>query len=98
MTTTIQAAGYIIQDKQAYAIQGFGDTVAEAWAMVVDGAGPFFDAYGNEKSDEQAFIEDFKTRGATAALIEQVRTEGGAIAWGLVAGVACTVAEEEDAV
>jgi hypothetical protein len=97
MTTKPQAAGYIIQDKQGIAIHGFGETVGEAWAMVVDGAGPFFDAHGNEKADEQAYTEDFKTYGATAALIEQVRTEGGAIAWGLVAGVACTTDEEEGA-
>jgi hypothetical protein len=94
MAKKIEAAGYIIQDKQGNAIFGFGDTVVEAWAMAVDGAGPFFDAYGNEKSDEAAFTEDFKTYGATAALIDQVRSEGGAIAWGLVNGVACTVAEE----
>jgi hypothetical protein len=97
MTADIQSAGYIIQDKQGNAIYGYGDTVAEAWAMTVDGAGPFFDAYGNEKADEAAFIEDFTTYGATAALIDQVRSEGGAIAWGVVKGVACTVAEEAEA-
>lgn len=88
--TTIKAAGYIIQDKQGNAIFGFGKTVDEAWSQVVREAGPFFDAYGNEKDDERAYTEDFKTYGATAALIEKVKQEGGAIAWSHVGGIACT--------
>lgn len=95
MGTNITAAGYIIQDKQGNAIFGIGETVDEAWAQVVSGAGPFFDAYGNEKDDEAAFVEDFEAHGATAALMQQVREEGGAIAWGMVRGVACTDDEEK---
>lgn len=91
----IQATGYIIQDRQGNAIFGYGATVDEAWAMVKEGADPFMDAYGNEKSDDRAFVEDFKTYGATDALIEKVKTEGGAIAWDVVGGVACTREEGE---
>lgn len=95
MTKTITAAGYIIQDKQGNAIFGIGETVDEAWAQVVREAGPFFDAYGNEKDDERAFTEDFKAYGATAALIEKVKDWGGAITWDVVDGVAC-LPEESD--
>lgn len=89
------ATGYIIQDKQGYAIYGIGATVDEAWAQVVADVGPFFDAYGNEKADEEAFTEDFKVYGATAALIAQVKDYGGAIAWSVVDGIACTTEEAE---
>jgi hypothetical protein len=83
-------AGYIVQDKQGNAIFGFGETVDEAWAMVVAEAGPFFDAYGEPKEADRAFTEDFKVRGATSDLLAQVREEGGAIAWRVIRGVACT--------
>jgi len=92
---TIKSVGYIIQDKQGNAIFGYGATVDEAWAMVKDGAAPFFDAYGNEKADETAYTTGYKTCGATAALIEKIKTEGGAIAWDVVEGVACTIEEGE---
>ena len=97
MTIKIEAAGYMIQDKQGNAIYGIGETVEEAWAEVVDGAGPFFDAYGNEISDDDAYTTQFRTYGASAALMEKVKAEGGAIAWRVVGGVACTVAEAEAA-
>lgn len=93
--TSIIAAGYMIQDKQGTAIFGIGATVDEAWAQVVDGAGPFFDSYGNEKADDDAFVEDFRAYGATAALIAKVEAEGGAIAWDVIYGVACTIQEAE---
>lgn len=93
----IEASGYIIQDKQGNAIYGTGSTVVEAWAQVVAEAGPFMDAYGNEKDDERAFVEDFKAYGATAALIAKVKTEGGAIAWDVVRGIACVPGEADDA-
>ena len=46
MSEQIEAAGYIIQDIQGNAIHGFGDTVDEAWQMVVDSVGSFSNAYG----------------------------------------------------
>lgn len=91
----ITAAGFIIQDKQGNAIYGVGETVDQAWAQVVAEAGPFSDAYGNEKSDEDAFTEDFKAYGATASLISKVQSEGGAISWDVVNGIACTSEEAE---
>lgn len=87
------AAGYMIQDKQGNAIFGVGETVDEAWSQVVDGAGPFFDAYGNEKDEDTAFKEDFRVYGATEALIAKVKADGSAIAWEVVDGIACTEAE-----
>lgn len=97
MTTTISAAGYMIQDRQGYAIHGIGETVDEAWAEVVAGAGPFFDAHGNERDAETAYLEEFTTYGATAALLAKVRAEGGAISWAVIGGVACTREEAEAA-
>lgn len=96
MTKHLITAGYIIQDKQGIAIFGYGETVDEAWAMVRDGAGPFTDAYGEPKDDERAFAEDFRTFGATAALIAKVKAEGGAIEWDHVRGVACTREEGDE--
>lgn len=96
-TTMIKAAGYMIQDIQGNAIFGVGTSVDEAWKMVVDGVGTFFNAYGDEKPADEAYTEDFKTYGATEALIAKVMAEGGAITWGVVDGVACTAAEEEAA-
>lgn len=93
--TKITSVGYIIQDKQGNAIFGYGATVDEAWQMARE-AGPFFDAYGEEKDDETAFTEDFKTYGASAALIQKVSEEGGAIAWAIEGGVACTIEESEE--
>jgi len=88
MTAKIEAAGYMIQDIQGNAIFGIGETVDEAWAMVLD-------AYGNDIAPDEACETQFKTYGATAALMAQVKAQGGDIAWGVVRGVGCTVAEEE---
>ncbi len=95
MTAKIEAAGYMIQDIQGNAIFGIGETVDEAWAMVLDGVGTFHDAYGNDIAPDEACETQFKTYGATAALMAQVKAQGGDIAWGVVRGVGCTVAEEE---
>ena len=97
MTKTLEAAGYMIQDIQGNAIYGVGVTVDEAWAMVVKGAGPFFNRVGDEISNDEAYETQFKTYGATKALIDRVMERGGAISWGKVGGVACTDEEEEAA-
>ena len=94
-TTTLKSDGYMIQDNQGNAIFGIGETVDEAWAMVVDGVGHFFDAYGNDIPEDKAFETQFRVYGATAALMAKVAAEGGAIAWGEIGGVACTREEEE---
>ena len=95
MTNTLTASGYMIQDLDGYAIHGIGATAEEAWAMVVDGVGAFHDAQGDDVSADVARDTQFKTCGATAALMAQVQAEGGAIAWGVIDGIGCTVAEEE---
>ena len=94
MTNIPMAAGYMIQDIQGNLIFGIGSTVDEAWAMVVDGAGPFYDADGDEIDDEVALATQFKVYGASAALMEQVEADGGAIAWRVVRGVGVTVDED----
>ena len=95
MTKAIEAAGYMIQDKQGNAIFGIGATVDEAWAMVVDGVGTFSDAYGNDVPADEACEAQFKVYGASAALMAKVQADGGAIAWDIVRGVACTIEESE---
>ena len=90
----IESVGYIIQDKQGTAIYGFGDTVSDSWEMVCE-IGPFFDAYGNEIDESIAYETEFKTYGATANLIAQVKNEGGQISWHIINGIACTIAEFE---
>jgi hypothetical protein len=91
--TTISPAGYIVQDRQSTAIYGAGLTVEAAWAMAVDGAGPFRDAYGNELTNDDAFARYFRVYGATQELLDLVARNGGAQAWHVVGGVACTMAE-----
>ena len=96
MYKSIEAAGYMIQDIQGNAIFGVGATVDEAWAMVVDSAGPFLNIIGDEISNDEVYETQFQTYGATKALIDRVMERGGAIAWGKVRGVACTEEEEEE--
>jgi hypothetical protein len=91
--TTISPAGYIVQDRQSIAIYGAGLTVEAAWVMAVDGAGPFCDAYGNAMSDDDAFERYFRAHGATQELLDLVARAGGALAWHVVGGIACTMAE-----
>ena len=95
--TTITAAGYIIQDLQGMAIYGAGKTVDEAWAQVVDGVRHFNNSYGDTITADEAYETQFKTYGASQALLDRVDDCGGAISWGRVGGVACTIEEEEAA-
>ena len=97
MTQEIKAVGYIIQDRQGNSIFGVGETVDEAWAQVIKAVGSFFDAGGNDIDPDIAYEAQFKTYGATASLLAEVEAKGGDIAWGMVKGVACTVAEYETA-
>ena len=89
------AAGYIVQDKDGYAIAGFGATADAAWAMTCDGIGTFHDAQGDDVAHEVARETQFLTIPATAALIAEVELRGGAISWTVVNGIACTDAEAE---
>ncbi|WP_304615821.1 hypothetical protein [Paracoccus sp. (in: a-proteobacteria)] len=82
------AAGYMIQDIQGTAIYGVGATVDEAWQQVAALAGPFFDAYGELISDDQAYDTQFRAYGATADLIKEVQSCGGAIKWDVTQGIA----------
>lgn len=93
----MQAHGYIIQDNDGHAIFGFGHTIDQAWSMVVEGVGNFFDAYGDDMPADKAFENQFKAYRATAALIAQVKAYGGAISWTVIDGVACTNKESERA-
>lgn len=94
-TTTIFAAGYIVQDNDGIAIYGYGLTADEAWAMVVDGVRHFHNRVGDDVTAEEARHTQFKTLPASANLLALVADRGGAIAWGMVGGIACTCEEEE---
>ena len=95
---TINSVGYIIIDQSEYAIHGYGPTVEEAWQMVVaECRGDFGTTpYGEPLTADEAF-KNYRVLPASEALISEVQSIGGAIAWGKVGGVACTVAEEEQA-
>lgn len=96
MTKTPVAAGYAIKDIQGYAIYGTGLTVDAAWAEVVDLCGPFRNAAGDDIDPDAAYETDFKTIGATAAMMAYVEANGGAVRWVEVNGVACTIDEAEE--
>ena len=89
---TPASAGYVIYDSEETAIYGAGASVDDAWQQVMDLCDRPVDINGEPVSDDEWF-EDFRVRGTTAALIAQVESEGGNIAWGYLAGVACTVGE-----
>ena len=93
---TINSVGYIIIDQSEYAIHGYGPTVEEAWQMVVaECRGDFGTTpYGEPLTADEAF-KNYRVLPASEALISEVQSIGGAIAWGKVGGVACTVIEEE---
>lgn len=92
----LKSDGYIVQDYEGYAIYGIGSTEDEAWADTVDNVGTFFDDYGNTITAQEARDTQFTIYPATAALLDQVDAEGGAITWGNVDGIACTGKEEDD--
>lgn len=95
MTKTITAAGYITHDRDGIAIYGMGNTPDEAWAELLEFCSPFFDSRGNEIAAEVARETQFVTVPASAALMEQVRREGGCISWSWVNDVACAESETE---
>jgi hypothetical protein len=98
MSQTITAAGFIVADDSA--IWGVGATADEAWADMLSGMS---DAHvrvlddGEEADDGEAATDtdSFQTLPATAALLAEVESKGGNIAWGTINRVACTVAEED---
>lgn len=82
---------FIIQDKDGHAIFGIGATADAAWREVVDAVRYFHDRFGNTISPQEARETQFRTYPATADLIAEVDAKGGAIAWQIVDGVACTI-------
>ena len=86
MTNTIKTAGWIVHTSEA--IYGTGKTLRAA----KDDARKYLD----HDTDLNTSLDiDFNV--ATAALIEQVQNEGGAIAWADWNGIACTVEEADEA-
>ena len=87
---------YVIYDIEKTAIYGTGATIDGAWKQVMDLCDrPVNGLTGEPVSDDEWFAR-FKVMGATAALIAEVESEGGNIAWCYnTDGVACTVAEAE---
>ena len=84
---------YVIYDHEETAIYGAAATVAEAWQQVMDGCDRPTNAFDGEPVSDDAWFARFRVRGATAALIAQVESGGGNIAWGYINGAACTVGE-----
>jgi hypothetical protein len=100
MTTTITAAGFIVADDSA--IWGVGATADKAWADMLDGMTSAHIRVlddGEEADDGEAATDadSFHTLPATAALLAEVESKGGNIAWGTINRVACTVGEEDAA-
>lgn len=95
--TQITAAGFIVQDRDGYAINGIGATEEAARADALHNLGPWEDRDGNTVGpDHPEFGFDAKNvvLPATKALLDTVKDYGGAIAWGVVDGIACTPDEE----
>lgn len=96
----MNAIGYMIQDTQGNAIFGVGQTVDEAWVQVLDcakndmGGAPWADADGDPYDLDDVYACDFKTYGATSALIDYVNKNGGDIVWSVTNGVAHLPTEE----
>lgn len=89
----MEIAGYIAQDRDGYAIAGIGDTAEAARADALSNVGPWEDRDGNTVDPDHpefGFDAKFTVLPATAALLAQVRAEGGAIGWSVVDGIACT--------
>lgn len=75
--TTIEKAGYIIQNESFTAILGGGDTLEDAWAEAI-AAGA---------------TDDCVACGATKSLIDMFRKDGGYIIWSHIDRIACTALE-----
>jgi hypothetical protein len=96
-TTKPTAAGYVVTDNEL--IHGYGDTADAAWADMerTMAAAQIHllddDDDSHERVDSWARRSDFTVRAASAALLADTKTMGGAIGWYDVGGVACTTAE-----
>ena len=92
---TPASAGYVIYDSEETAIFGAGASVDDAWEAVMDLCDRPVNLDGEPVSDDEWYTH-FRVKSATADLLEQVESWGGDIAWGYLAGVACTVGELVD--
>ena len=92
------AAGYIVHNDNA--IWGVGATADAAWEDFRAGmreAGVVIlttDQDADEQLGSWTREGDYTIRPATAALLAEVAARGGAIAWGEIGRVACTIEEE----
>lgn len=100
--TTIAPAGFIVTDNEA--IWSTGATADEAWANMVEnmrqaGITVVDELAEDETGDiapDQTLASGFVIRSATAQLIADVDSMGGAIGWHMARGVACTRTEYEE--
>jgi len=93
---TLTPAGFITQDKDGYAIASIGATEAEARAEALNWIGPWEDRDGNTvgpDDPEFGFDAKFIILPATQALLDHIEGVGGATAWAVIDGIACTRAE-----
>jgi hypothetical protein len=101
MNDHITAASYVVCNNEA--IWGVGETEDMAWTDFVrqmENANILIVSWGGEPPDDGSAWtrgHDYRVRPATAALLAQVEAEGGNIGWREAGGVACTVAESEEA-
>jgi hypothetical protein len=95
--TRITSAGFVVY-QSGYAIFGYGDTVAAAITEANKWVDPQESLTANDVLSSRGLREidgQMYSMPATAALIDQVKTSGGEVAWGSVDGIACTVAQED---
>lgn len=92
-------SGYVVADKSGL-IHGIGDSASSAWADAESTLGHAGIAILSDDDDTSEELGSWMRRSdlvawpATAALIQDVETRGGAIAWTNIGRVACTVDEE----
>jgi hypothetical protein len=86
----------VIYDSEETAIFGAGASVDDAWEAVMDLCERPRNFFTGEPVSDDEWYTHFRVKSATADLLEQVESWGGDIAWGYLAGVACTVGELVD--
>ena len=106
----IPSAGCVVCDQQG--IHGAGIDADQAWhdfkaqmtianitVLLNDIDTHDIDTHDTDTYDMVSYtrFSDYRCFPATAALMAQVEAEGGAIAWGYINKIACTVAEEDEA-
>ena len=96
----IPSAGCVVCDQ--HGIHGAGIDADQAWhdfkaGMAMANITVLQSDTDTHDTGSSTRLSDYRCFPATAALMAQVEAEGGAIAWGYINKIACTVAEEDEA-